>query len=201
MLEYYMFHKPRGCISARCDRRHKTVMDYFPLDKREKLFHVGRLDKDTEGLLIITNDGKLCSELMNPEKEVEKTYFFWVQGILTEEIIRELEAGVGIYSDEEKITAPAKVKTENTAALKDIKELLCESDLKLSKKKGNLTVTSGYITITEGKKHQVKRMLKYAGCRVVYLKRLKIGCLKLDSDLPPGAYRPLTEAELAKLNE
>lgn len=176
-------------------------MDYFPEDKREKLFHVGRLDKDTEGLLIITNDGKLCSELMNPEKEVEKTYFFWVQGILTEEIIRELEAGVGIYSDEEKITAPAKVKTENTAALKDIKELLCESDLKLSKKKGNLTVTSGYITITEGKKHQVKRMLKYAGCRVVYLKRLKIGGLWLDANLPAGEYRPLDESEVEKLTK
>jgi 16S rRNA pseudouridine516 synthase len=201
MLEYYMFHKPRGCVSARCDERHKTVMDYFPEEKREKLFHVGRLDKDTEGLLIITNDGKLCYELMNPEKEVEKTYFFWAQGKLTEESIKELEAGADVYNGKQKITSPAKIKIENVATLKDIKGLLCESDLKLSKKKGDLAVTSGYITITEGKKHQVKRMLKYAGCRVVYLKRLKIGGLNLDFDLPPGAYRRLTEEELSKLTQ
>jgi len=201
MLEYYMLHKPRGCISARRDERHKTVMDYFPEEKREALFHVGRLDKDTEGLLIITNDGKLCFDLMKPEKEVEKTYFFWVQGILTEESIRELESGVGIYNDKEKITAPAKITTESTATLKDIKELLCGSDIRVSNRRGELPVTSGYITITEGKKHQVKRMLKYVGCRVVYLKRLKIGGLKLDPDLPPGAYRPLTKAELKNLTK
>ena len=196
MLEYYMFHKPRGCISARRDERHKTVMDYFPEDKRDTLFHVGRLDKDTEGFLIITNDGKLCYDLMKPEKEVPKTYFFWVQGILSEKSIKELEGGVSIFSNSEAETAPAKITVEDTATLRDIKYLLCGSDTRVSNRRGHLPVTSGYITITEGKKHQVKRMLRYAGCRVIYLKRLKIGNVELDPTLDVGEYRPITEHEL-----
>ena len=97
MSEYYMFHKPRGCVTARRDERHKTVMDYFPPEKRDVLFPVGRLDKDTEGLLLVTDDGVLCYHLLMPENEVSKTYFFWAQGLLTEEKCREVEGGVKIY--------------------------------------------------------------------------------------------------------
>ena len=191
-----MFHKPRGCITARRDARHATVMDYFPEDKRGELFPVGRLDKDTEGFLLVTNDGSLAYNLMMPEREVPKTYFFWAQGVLTEEKAARLEDGVSIYKDAEKITAPAKIRILETSTLRGIKDLLTGDDTKVSNRRGDLPVTAGLITITEGKKHQVKRMIRYAGCRVVYLKRLKIGELCLDESLPQGDYRELTTEEL-----
>lgn len=201
MPEYYMFHKPRGCITARCDARQKTVMDYFPNDKTEVLFPVGRLDKDTEGFLIITDDGMLCFDLMNPENKVPKTYFFWAQGVLTEDKIRELESGVNIYKSGDAETAPARITLESTGILRDIKALLVGNDIKLSNRRGELPVVSGYMTITEGKKHQVKRMLGYAGCRVVYLKRISIGEVLLDENLRPGEYRALKSCELDKFNK
>ena len=199
MSEYYMFHKPRGCVTARRDERHKTVMDYFPLEKRDVLFPVGRLDKDTEGLLLVTDDGALCYRLLMPENEVSKTYFFWAQGLLTEEKCREVEGGVKIYKNRDDTTAPAKITVTGVSTMRAIKDLLCEDDSKVSNRRGDLPVTSGYITITEGKKHQVKRMIRYAGCRVVYLKRMSMGALSLDETLPAGEYRPLTEEELALL--
>ena len=199
MKEYYMFHKPRGCITARRDARHATVMDYFPEDKRDELFPVGRLDKDTEGFLLVTNDGNLAFNLMMPEREVPKTYFFWAQGILSEENVSRLECGVSIYKDTERITAPARIEILETSTLRDIKDLLTGDDTKVSNRRGDLPVTSGLITITEGKKHQVKRMIRYAGCRVVYLKRLKIGTLSLDESLPKGKYRELTPEELENI--
>ena len=91
MMEYYMFNKPSGCITARRDERHKTVMDYFPEEKRDLIFPVGRLDKDTEGFLLVTNDGQLFHELMMPERKVSKTYFFWAKGTITEDKISELD--------------------------------------------------------------------------------------------------------------
>ena len=199
MKEYYMFHKPRGCITARRDARHATVMDYFPEDKRDELFPVGRLDKDTEGFLLVTNDGNLAFNLMMPEREVPKTYFFWAQGILSEENVSRLEGGVSIYKDTERITAPARIEILETSTLRGIKDLLTGDDTKVSNRRGDLPVTSGLITITEGKKHQVKRMIRYAGCRVVYLKRLKIGTLSLDESLPKGKYRELTPEELENI--
>lgn len=196
MLEYYMFHKPRGCITARRDDRHKTVMDYFPEQRRNELFPVGRLDKDTEGFLLITNDGELCFELMSPENEIPKTYFFWALGTLSEEKIKEVESGVSIYKGRDFETAPAKITLSEVARLADIKELLSEEDAKMSHRRGEMQVMAGYITITEGKKHQVKRMIRYAGCRVLYLKRVKIGNLELDRELPRGSYRPLSSEEI-----
>lgn len=199
MFRYYMFNKPRGCITARSDPRHKTVMDYFPEEERNVLFPVGRLDKDTEGFLLITDDGNLCYDLMKPEKKVAKTYFFWALGELGEEKIRELEQGVEIYRNKGIVTAPAKLTVIKRAALKDISDLLGFEDLKLSVRRGELPVISGNITITEGKKHQVKRMLKYAGCKVVYLKRLSIGNLELDSEIKSGCYRLISKTEIEKL--
>ena len=199
MKEYYMFNKPSGCLSARRDERAKTVMDYFPEEKRDVLFPVGRLDKDTEGLLIITDDGPLFFDLMKPEKKVSKTYFFWARGSLSEEKIKEIENGIPIYADESFLTAPATLKILETKTLSDIKEFLSDDEAKLSRKKGQLPVFSGLLTITEGKKHQVKRMIKYAGCHVVYLKRIAIGELCLDKSLERGEYRPITEEELVLL--
>ena len=199
MKEYYVFNKPSGCITARRDERHKTVMDYFPEEKRDEIFPIGRLDKDTEGLLIFTNDGMLFHELMMPESKVNKTYFFWAKGDISDGKIAELEAGAAIYPDKNELTAPAKFSLLERKTLIDIKHLLSEEDSKLTRKKGETPVFSGLLTITEGKKHQVKRMIKYAGCKVVYLKRVAIGRLYLDEKLFPGEYRALTENELALL--
>ena len=199
MSEYYMFNKPGGCITARRDPRHKTVMDYFPEEKRDTLFPVGRLDKDTEGLLLVTDDGVFNYNLLTPEREVPKTYFFWVKGRPSEEEISDIESGVKIYKNHDFETSPSKIEISAESTIGEIKELLSGEALKLSRRKPTLPVTSGYITITEGKKHQVKRMLMSAGCKVIYLKRTRIGDLSLDEGLPKGAYRPLTEEELRLL--
>ena len=194
-----MFHKPGGCITARRDARHKTVMDYFPESARDVLFPIGRLDKDTEGLLLVTDDGVFNYNLLTPEREVPKTYFFQVLGTLTEEEIRNIEQGVKIYKNRDFETSPAKITVEGISTLGEIKEYLSAEDLKLSQRKPTLPVTSGHITITEGKKHQVKRMLRSVGCRVVYLKRMKIGPLSLDEHLQKGEYRSLSCEEIALL--
>ncbi len=199
MKKYYMFNKPKGCITARTDERHKTVMDYFPESLREIIFPVGRLDKDTEGLLLLTNDGILCYDLMMPERKVSKTYFFWAKGEISEEKKREIESGAAIYPGKDELTAPAKLEILEEKTLSEIKEYLSEDEQKTANRRPQLPAFSGLLTITEGKKHQVKRMLKYAGCRVVYLKRLRIGALNLDKSLPLGSYRELTEKELSAL--
>lgn len=198
-MEYYIFNKPRGCITARRDERHKTVMDYFPEEMRDRVFPIGRLDKDTEGLLIFTDDGQLFFDLMQPGKKVSKTYFFWAKGTITDEKVKELEAGAAIYPDKSILTSPARLQILETRTLADIKHLLTEEDEKLTRRKGETPVFSGLLTITEGKKHQVKRMIKYAGCKVVYLKRVVIGELSLDENLAIGEYRALTEEEIGKL--
>ena len=199
MLEYYMLHKPSGCITARRDPRHKTVMDLFPEEKRDVLFPVGRLDKDTEGLLIVTSDGRLSFDLMSPLSNVSKTYFFWALGEPNSVKLSELSEGVHIYSNRTEKTCPALLSIKEYAKLRDIEHLLDYEDTKISKRRGELPVFSGTITITEGKKHQVKRMLRYAGNRILYLKRISISDLSLDPELPPGEYRSLTEAEIEHL--
>ncbi len=199
MAEYYMFHKPRRCITARRDMRSKTVMDYFPEKKRDILFPVGRLDKDTEGLLLVTDDGELCFNLLEPKKRIEKTYYFHAVGILTDEKREALEEGVTPYTDKSIVTAPAKITINSVVTLRELKEFLTGKDIALANKKGDTPVTIGTITITEGKKHQVKRMLLSAGCRVTYLKRLSMAGLFLDGALLPGEYRALTEDEVKYL--
>ena len=201
MLEYYMFNKPSGCITARRDPRHKTVMDYFPEEKRDELFPLGRLDKDTEGLLIVSNDGDLWQSLMMPERHVSKTYFFWAQGSLTQEDLNILESGVCIYEKSKALTAPSKIRVVGEGKLSEIKEFLSARDKKLFRGRENLPAVCAEITITEGKKHQVKRMLGYVGCKIVYLRRVAIGNLKLDEKLKEGSYRALTEDELLMLKK
>lgn len=119
---YYMFNKPKGCITARTDEKHKTVMDYFPEDMRHILHPVGRLDKDTEGFLIITNDGIFNQRLMHPEFHVPKTYYFHALGILDDEKIRKLQSGVELIG--EKIYSRLKaLKLTERAILKKFQTL------------------------------------------------------------------------------
>lgn len=174
-LYYYMLHKPMNVVTATKDSDNKTVMDLLPDACGKNLFPVGRLDKDTEGLLLITNDGELAHNLLSPIKHVEKTYYAECSGKIDTARIHMLETGVDI-GDEEP-TSPAKVR------------LISQSDC-------TYTIE---LTIMEGRFHQVKRMIQAVGGSVTYLKRLSMGSLSLDSDLPKGAYRPLTENEITRL--
>lgn len=198
---YYMFNKPAGYITARCDAVNKTVFDFFTNDNMNRVFHVGRLDKDTEGLLLLTNDGEFEHEIMHPKKHVEKTYFFWALGYLNEEDKNKLEQGVYIGQNEKILTKPAKIQVEKFGVYKEFKNEMNINNLNNmdSINCSNIQqVVSGYLTISEGRKHQVKRMLKAVGCYVVYLKRISIGGLILDESLEKGNYRALSEIERQK---
>ncbi|MGL5244387.1 MAG: pseudouridine synthase [Sarcina sp.] len=196
---YYMFHKPAGYITAKKDAINKTVFDLFNEENMNGVFHVGRLDKDTEGLLLLTNDGEFEHDLMCPNKHVEKTYFFWALGSLSEEDKKKLEQGVYINKGE-ILTKPAKVEIKKQGLYGELKEEMPIHILNtITSNYFNQPVVCGYLTISEGRKHQVKRMLKAVGCYVVYLKREAIGELKLDNSLDKGKYRELTELEVQKL--
>ena len=194
-----MLNKPMGYITARRDARHKTVMDLFPEDMRDRLFPVGRLDKDTEGLLLVTDDGALNHELLTPESHIEKTYLFYAIGEIDAERFSHLSEGAEVFPGKEYVTAPASVTILATQTLGDIKDLLPPEYASMARKKPWRSVTFGKIIITEGKKHQVKHMVAYAGGEVVYLKRVAMGKLTLDEDVPKGSYRPLTDMEVALL--
>lgn len=195
-MVYYMFHKPSGCVTARRDADNPTVLDYFDVGGMEGLFPVGRLDKDTEGLLLLTNDGELNHRLMYPDKKVDKTYLFWVFGELNEEKLDWLKKGVAI-APEEPLAKAVEIQVEEHGTYGELRErMLIENENSAKNKCEDQPVASGYITISEGRKHQIKRMLKGVGCYVVYLKRTAIGELKLDDSLPKGAYRELTQEEL-----
>ncbi|KAA6481660.1 pseudouridine synthase [Bacillus swezeyi] len=173
---YLMMNKPQGVLSATEDSRQQTVVDLLdPEFLRFEPFPVGRLDKDTEGLLILTNDGQLSHQLLSPKKHVPKTYEVHVEKPIGQAAAEQLEIGVDI--GEGYVTKPAKAviqKNENG----------CYRLL---------------LTITEGKFHQVKRMLKAVDHEVIYLKRLKMGDVELDPELLPGEYRELNECELSAL--
>lgn len=191
-FEYYLLHKPAGYISATEDAKEPTVMELIP-SKRKGLFPVGRLDKDTEGLLLITDDGMLAHELLSPKKHVDKTYYSIVDGKVTEQDIIAMEKGVDI--GEEKPTLPACL------------EILSVSPVNPTENPGNISCElfqSGWyseilLTIHEGKFHQVKRMMEAVGKKVLYLKRLSMGSLILPPDLPKGQCRPLTRDELTSI--
>lgn len=196
---YYMFHKPGGCVTARTDLFERTVLDYFEDDLRNGLFPVGRLDKDTEGLLFLTNDGAFEHNLMHPSKHVDKTYFFWAYGILKDQDIMKLEEGVEIDKDK-PLAKAARLRTHARGSYEEYKDILEQLNIPIVKKENDKQpVVAGYITISEGRKHQVKRMLKAVGCYVVYLKRVSIGDVVLDESLQQGQYRELTDLELQRL--
>lgn len=176
--EYYMLNKPAGVVSATEDRRDTTVIDLIKEKKRKDLFPVGRLDKDTEGLLLITNDGDLAHRLLAPKKHVDKVYYAKIDGMVTEEDVKRFAEGINIGAEEEEMTRPAKL---------DIMKSAEESEIRL--------------TIHEGKFHQVKRMFLAVGKEVTYLKRERMGTLCLDENLKPGEYRLLTEEEIENVRK
>ncbi len=173
---YLMMHKPAGLISATEDPREKTVLELLPEHlRRVGLFPAGRLDKDTEGLLLLTNDGALSHALLSPRRHVDKLYFVRVEGRLEEKDRLAFEAGMTL---EDGLTC-------------------LPAGLELLPGAGD----EALVTLREGKYHQIKRMLQERGKPVKYLKRLRLGSLELDPTLPPGGWRPLTPAELAALRE
>ena len=174
---YLMLHKPAGVVSATEDNRKKTVLDLVrPEDRKNGLFPVGRLDKDTEGLLLLTDDGELAHRLLSPKKHVDKTYYAKIDGQVTEEHVKQFREGLDI--GDEKKTLPAVLTILLSGPVSEIE-----------------------VTIHEGRFHQIKRMFEAVGCKVTYLKRLSMGSLVLDETLPPEEYRPLTESELEGLTK
>ncbi len=173
--EYYMLNKPSGVVSATVDNLHKTVIDIIDDKKRKDLFPVGRLDIDTEGLLIITNDGDMAHRLLSPKKHVSKVYYAKIDGQVTDKHIEMFKDGLTL--------------NDGTKALPGNLSIL-SSD----------TVSEIELEIFEGKFHQVKKMFEAVGFRVVYLKRLSMGKLQLDNNLKIGEYRPLTDEEIELLN-
>ena len=168
---YYMLNKPAGVITATTDSRDRTVLDLLGEDRRKDLFPVGRLDKDTEGLLLITNDGPLAHRLLSPRKHVDKCYYAKVRGEVTGEDVEQFAQGLflaGLGEEKEEKTMPARLEILKTAS-------------------------------AAGKFHQVKRMFQAVGKEVLYLKRLSMGSLKLDPELAPGQYRELTKEEMERL--
>lgn len=173
---YIMLHKPPGYISATYDAQHRTVIDLLDTQLQYlNPFPVGRLDKDTEGLLLITNDGQLAHRLLSPKHEIEKTYYAKVKGIVTEADVQSFKNGVML--DDGYVTKPAKLNILHRGHISEVE-----------------------ITITEGKFHQVKRMFKAVDKEVSYLKRIRMGKITLDPHLPIGAYRELTPQEMAYCN-
>lgn len=172
--EYFMLNKPAGVVSAARDNIDKTVIELIEDKIRNDLFPAGRLDKDTEGLLIITNDGELAHNMLSPKKHVDKTYYAVIDGEVTSEDVRRFSEGLDIGDD--KPAMPAELKILKSAD---------ESEIEL--------------TIQEGRFHQVKRMFEAVGKNVIYLKRISMGGLKLDDKLLTGDYRRLTNEELDTL--
>lgn len=172
--EYYMLNKPVGVVSATQDNLHQTVIELITESDKKDLFPVGRLDVDTEGLLLISNDGELAHRLLSPKKHVPKTYYAEIDGKVTDKEVSLFKQGIQL--EEDFMTLPAELKILHSDR---------ESEVE--------------VTIYEGKFHQVKRMFQAVGMEVLYLKRIAMGPLTLDSSLMTGEYRPLTEAELSSL--
>ena len=173
--EYLMLHKPAGVVTATEDKRDRTVMDLIDSPLKKQLFPVGRLDKDTEGLLLLTNDGALAHELLSPKKHVGKVYYARIAGCVTKEDVQAFSKGLDL-GDFTSVPAELKILAAGE-----------ESEIQ--------------VKVYEGKFHQVKRMFEAVGKKVIYLKRLSMGKLCLDEQLEVGAYRPLTQEEIALLRE
>lgn len=173
---YLMFYKPSGCVCALRDVMHQTVIDYFPDDYKKRLLIAGRLDKDTEGILFLTDDGAFIHHLMSPKKHVDKTYYFEAEGRLDPQAVEIVAKGMDIGDDTPLKPAKLEILTNDTVR------------------------SSGILTICEGRYHQVKRMIHLLGAEVVRLKRLAIGSISLDEALEPGQFRALTDSELEALH-
>lgn len=186
---YYMMNKPAGVISASDDSREPTVVDLIDEQRRRDLFPAGRLDRDTEGLLLITNDGQLAHRLLSPRRHVDKRYRAVVSGTVSQEDVQAFADGLVLPDGLECL--PADLRVIRTDAAAPESEADTSNDIS--------TATEVEITIREGKFHQIKRMFLAKGKEVLYLKRLAMGPLVLDESLAPGEYRRLTESELNEL--
>lgn len=196
--EYYMLNKPAGVLTATMDKKARTVLDLID-GARKDLFPVGRLDKDTEGLLLITNDGRLAHELLSPKKHVDKVYYARVRGSMGEKEINAFAAGLKV--DEQLTAMPAKLEVLRVCRSSEVEPERTVSEVteRTVSKVSEGAVSEVIVTVHEGKFHQVKRMFLAAGSEVLYLKRLSMGTLKLDENLTAGQYRALTKAELDEL--
>ncbi len=195
-MTYYMLHKPAGLVCAKTDRENRTVMELFPPEE-QGLFPVGRLDKYSEGLLLVTDDGKLCRRLLDPESHVEKRYLLWAAGAPDEAACAAIRAGLRLKGLAAP-TKPCRFEVDGRAVISALdvpvfpirRPLLDMPDT---------PVFRARIWLTEGKRHQIKRMLEAVGCTVLYLRREAFGPLELDPALAPGQYRSMTGSELAAL--
>ncbi len=172
---WYMLNKPAGLVSANSDGRDETVIGLFFGERNKDLFTVGRLDKDTEGLLLVSDDGELGHFLLSPSRHVEKTYFAKVKGELANDAVERLAGGIE-FKDFTSKPAKLEISGADTDGLTEV-----------------------MITITEGKFHEVKRLIAAVGGEVKYLKRISFGPLELDDTLKPGEYRELTAEEIKML--
>lgn len=199
-MRYYMLNKPSGLVTAVSDSKDRTVMECFPKDIRDGLFPVGRLDKDTEGLLIVTDDGDFTFRMLRPEFGIEKRYFFRAYGKIDEEKIKKLENGTALYGNGEK-ARPAFLSDISLSTVLSDSEFIPEERRAHALKNPNGATFSAVITVTEGKRHEVKLLLKSVGCRVFYLKRLSMGKFMLDPVLNPGEFREFTPEEVSFAEE
>ncbi len=192
MYHYYLYNKPFGCVTARRDDRYPTVMDGFASLNNPDLSPVGRLDRETEGLLVITDDGQWNRRMTRPEFHLEKTYTFTLLGELDEQKRRALEAGVLLPGDG-RPTAPARITVTGKSTLGEVLPTLHpEVQEKSRHNPMDRPVTFGSITITEGRNRQIRRMMKTQRCLVLQLKRVKMGEITLPQDLQPGAWVEIT---------
>ena len=188
MYHYYLYHKPFGCVTARRDDRYPTVMDAFAPLNNPDLSPVGRLDRETEGLLLITDDGMFNRRMTRPEFRKEKVYTFTVLGDLTEEKRCLLEAGV-LLNGEDTPTAPARITVTGKSTLSAVLPTLHpEIREKSAHNPPERPVTMGTITITEGRNRQIRRMMKTQRLLVLQLKRIKMGEITLPESLRPGEW-------------
>lgn len=205
--EYYILNKPQGVVSATVDNYHKTVVDLIVDRKRKDLFPVGRLDIDTEGLLLITNDGELCHNLLAPGKHIDKCYFAVVLGEVKDEAKEVFAKGVDIGTQEKpEWTRPARLCIQHTKKIAETDSTLREKMMTAFAKwypeeeqkqlLDDDIVTFVTLTIQEGKFHQVKRMFQAIGNPVLYLQRIAMGQLTLPQDLALGEYRKISLQEL-----
>ena len=198
-FHYYLFHKPYGCVTARRDALYPTVMDYFRELQNPELSPVGRLDRETTGLLLVTDDGKWNQRMIHPAYHKEKEYTFLLMGILTDEKKEMLEKGI-LLTGSEMRTRPARIAIEGYTTFEQIRgQLHPEIEEKLKHNLPATGVTAGRIILSEGRKNQIRRMMKAAGCCVIDLKRIRVDGYVLPETLPPGAYLELPEPSAESL--
>jgi 16S rRNA pseudouridine516 synthase len=191
-----MLNKPGGVVTATRDKYSETVMDLFPEEIREGLFPIGRLDRDTEGLLIITDDGDFAFRMLRPEFGITKRYFFRAFGEINEDKIKKLESDGALYGNGET-ARPAFLSDIVLSTVETDSGYIPEEDRAHALKNLGGKTFSAVITVTEGKRHEVKLLLKSIGCKIFYLQRISMGKFVLDPVLKPGEFREFTPEEIS----